>query len=164
MVPQIKWTNDLVLHGKKFCGILTEASANGESDRVQYLVLGIGINVHQRPEDFSPDVRAMATSLSEERGCPVSRPALAAAEIEELDKLDQALRGGRAKEYLDAYRSRCVTLGREVQLLRADGSREHVTALDVDDQFGLVVRRDSGETAVIRSGEASVRGMYGYAE
>ena len=48
--------------------------------------------------------------------------------------------------------------------MRADGSREHALALDVDDQFGLVVRRDSGETAVIRSGEASVRGMYGYAE
>ena len=40
----------------------------------------------------------------------------------------------------------------------------HVTALDVDDQFGLVVRRDDGTSAVIRSGEASVRGMYGYVE
>jgi BirA family biotin operon repressor/biotin-[acetyl-CoA-carboxylase] ligase len=162
--PQIKWTNDLVLGGRKLCGILTEMSLEGESGRLQYLVLGMGVNVLQRPENFSPEVRKFATSLAAELGHPVSRPALAAAEIEELDRLYAALRSGDTAAYLEVYRRDCVTLGREVQLLRADGSREHVTALDVDDRFGLVVRRESGETAVIRSGEASVRGMYGYVE
>jgi BirA family biotin operon repressor/biotin-[acetyl-CoA-carboxylase] ligase len=162
--PGIKWTNDLVLHGKKVCGILTEMSLEGESGRLQYLVMGIGVNVSQTSDEFSPEVRTMASSLSQELGVPVSRPALAAAEIAELDKLYAALLTGETEEYLMRYRESCVTLGREVQLLRADGSREHVRALDIDDQFGLVVRRDSGETAVIRSGEASVRGMYGYVE
>lgn len=162
--PQIKWTNDLVLGGKKLCGILTEMSLEGESGRLQYLVIGIGVNVLYGPEDFPPEVRPMATSLLQELGRPVSRPALAAAEIAELDKLYAALRSGRTAPYLDEYRRDCVTLGKEVQILRPDGSREHVTALDIDDQFGLVVRRDDGTSAVIRSGEASVRGMYGYVE
>lgn len=162
--PQIKWTNDLVLNGKKICGILTELSINGETGQVQYLVMGMGVNVGQRPENFSPDVRTVATSLSAELNRPVSRAALAAAEIEELDRLYRALRDGGTADYRKDYRANCITLGHEVQLLRADGSREHVTALDVDDQFGLVVRCDSGETKVIRSGEASVRGMYGYVE
>lgn len=162
--PQIKWTNDLVLNGKKICGILTEMSVNGETGNLQYLVMGMGVNVCQRREDFSPDVQTKATSLSAELNRPVSRSALAAAEIEELDKLYLALQNGHAADYLEIYRANCITLGREVQILRADGSREHVTALDIDDQFGLVVRRDNGEITVIRSGEASVRGMYGYAE
>ena len=162
--PGIKWTNDLVLGGRKLCGILTELSLEGESGQVQYLVVGIGLNVLHGPENFSPEVEAMATSLFRELGRPVSRPALAAAEIRELDRLYAALCSGQTDSYLDEYRRACITLGKEVQLLRPDGSREHVTALDVDDQFGLVVRRDDGTSAVIRSGEASVRGMYGYVE
>jgi birA, biotin-[acetyl-CoA-carboxylase] ligase region len=162
--PGIKWTNDLVLNGKKLCGILTEMSLEGESGRLQYLVMGIGLNVLQTADDFSPEVAAVATSLAQEVGRPLSRPQLAAAEIEQLDALYAALLSGGTGAYLEAYRRDCVTLGHEIQVVRADGSREHALALDVDDQFGLVVRRDSGETAVIRSGEASVRGMYGYAE
>lgn len=162
--PQIKWTNDLVMNGKKLCGILTEMSLEGETGLVQYLVMGAGVNVLQRAEDFSPEVGSMATSLSLELGREISRPQLAAAEIEELDELCRNLITGSTSSYLEAYRRDCVTLGREVQLLRPDGSRERVTALDVDDQFGLVVRRESGETFTVRSGEVSVRGLYGYAE
>jgi BirA family biotin operon repressor/biotin-[acetyl-CoA-carboxylase] ligase len=162
--PDIKWCNDLVLHGKKLCGILTEMSLEGESGQLQYLVIGIGLNVLHEPENFSPEVREFATSLRMELGRFVSRPALAAAEIEELGRLYEALESGNTGRYLDAYRKDCVTLGHEIQILRGDGSREHAFAVDVDDTFGLVVRRDQGEIEVIRSGEASVRGMYGYAE
>lgn len=162
--PKLKWPNDPVINGKKLCGILTEMSLEGKSGCVQYMAVGIGLNVLQQPEDFSPEVRTMATSLLQELGYPVSRPALAAAEIEEMDQLYDALRTGAVSEYLEEFRRDCVTLGKRVQLLRRDGSRECVTALDVDDQMGLVVRRENGKTAVVRSGEVSVRGMYGYME
>ena len=76
--PGLKWPNDPVLDGKKLCGILTELSLEGETARVQELVLGIGINVSQRPEDFTPEVREIATSLVQALGHAVSRPALAA--------------------------------------------------------------------------------------
>ena len=89
--------------------------------------------------------------------------ALAAALIEELDKLYAALQSGDTASYLTSYRRDCLTLGREVQLLWQD-VKEKVTALDVDDQFGLVVRRADGTVETIRTGEVSVRGLYGYVE
>ena len=161
--PGLKWPNDPVLGNKKLCGILTELSVEAETGRLQYLVLGIGINVLHTAEDFSPDVAAMATSLAMELGRPVSRPALAAALIGELDGLYDALKAGDLTEYLAEYRRDCVNLGRTVQLISPAG-RETVTAVGVDPEFGLVVRRADGAEKTVRSGEVSVRGMYGYVE
>ena len=121
--PGLKWPNDPVLDGKKLCGILTELSLEGETARVQELVLGIGINVSQRPEDFTPEVREIATSLVQALGHAVSRPALAAEIIREVDRLCAALAAGETGPYLAEYRRRCVNLGRTVRLLRPDGGR-----------------------------------------
>ena len=157
----IKWTNDLVLGGKKLCGILTEMALEGETGAVQSLVIGAGVNVSHRREDFSPDVAEMAASLAME-GYEVSRPALAAAMIEELSLLAGDL-GGDPEPWLADYRRRCVTLGREVRLLWS-GGQTRATALDIDDQFGLMVRREDGTEETVRTGEVSVRGLYGYVE
>lgn len=161
--PGLKWPNDPVLEGKKLCGILTELSLEGETGRVQDLVLGIGINVSQRPEDFTPEVREIATSLAQALGRPVSRPALAAEVIRELDRLYAALTAGEIAPYLEEYRRRCVNLGRTVRLLGPDGG-ETAEALDIDGDFGLVVRTADGGIRTVRSGEVSVRGLYGYTE
>lgn len=162
--PGLKWPNDPVLGGKKLCGILTELSLEGETGRVQHLVLGIGVNVGQRAEDFSPEVAEMATSLSMALGRSVSRPALAAAEIRALDRLYARLLAGDLTADLEAYRRSCVNLGKTVQLISPDGARETAQALDIDRDFSLVVRTGTGETKTVRSGEVSVRGMYGYTE
>ena len=161
--PQIKWTNDLVLGGKKLCGILTELSVEGESGALQYAIPGIGVNVAQEQEDFPGELRTIATSLFLQTGRRVSRAALAAAMIEELDRLYAALRSGDTADYLARYRSDCLTIGREVQLLWRDAS-ERVRALGVDDELGLIVRRADGREETIRTGEVSVRGLYGYVE
>ena len=158
--PGLKWPNDPVIGNKKLCGILTEMSLEGETGRVQYLVLGIGINVGQA--DLTEDVAAIATSLSAYLGRPVSRPQLAAALIKELEKLYETLKDGDLSRYLAAYRRDCVNLGKTVQLLGED--REVVTAVDIDGEFGLVVRTADGTEKTVRSGEVSVRGMYGYVE
>lgn len=162
--PQLKWPNDPVLNGKKLCGILTELSLEGETGRVQHLALGIGLNVLQTESDFSPEVRRIATSLSQELGRPVSRPALAAALIAELDRLYTALRQGETADYLACYRRDCVNLGKTVRLLRSEEEGEAVQAVDVDESFGLVVEHADGSRETIRSGEVSVRGLYGYVE
>ena len=161
--PGLKWPNDPVLGNRKLCGILTELSLEGETGRVQYLVLGIGINVCQSAEDFSPDVAAIATSLTAQLGHPVSRPQLTAALIGELERLYLTLLTGDLTEYLAAYRRDCVNLGKTVQLLNGE-DREVVTAVDIDGEFGLVVRTAEGAEKTVRSGEVSVRGMYGYVE
>lgn len=154
----IKWTNDLVLNGRKLCGILAETVMMGEDTA---LVIGVGINVHHERSDFDGEVADLATSLAMEGRC-VSRSKLAAALIEELLRLGDAL-GGDIGGYLDEYRSRCVTLGREARLLWTEG-QERVFAEDIDEEFGLVVRRGDGTTSVVRTGEVSVRGLYGYVE
>ena len=161
--PGLKWPNDPVLGGKKLCGILTELSLEGETGRVQDLVLGIGINVSQRPEDFTPEIREIATSLTQALGRPVSRPALAAEVIREVDRLYAALTAGELGPYLAEYRRRCVNLGRTVRLL-GPGGGETAEALDIDGDFGLVVRTADGTVRTVRSGEVSVRGLYGYTE
>ena len=163
--PGLKWPNDPVLNGKKLCGILTEMSLEAETGRVQSLVLGIGINVGQRPEDFSPEVREVATSLLQVLGRPVSRPRLAAALLEELDRAYAALLRGDLLEYQEAYRRRCVNLGKTVQLIPfGGGARETARALDVDGEFSLVVQGEDGRERTVRSGEVSVRGLWGYTE
>ena len=161
--PGIKWTNDLILNGRKLCGILTELSVEGETGELQYVVAGIGFNVSQREEDFDGEVSKIATSILRETGKLVSRAELAAAMIAELDALYTALKTGDTSGYLDEYRRRCVTIGREVQLLWQD-TKEKVTALDVDEEFGLIVRRENGTVETVRTGEVSVRGLYGYVE
>ena len=75
-----------------------------------------------------------------------------------------ALCRGDTAEYLAEYRQRCVNLGKTVQLIRPDGSRDTVTAQAVDGDFSLVVCHPDGHLETIRSGEVSVRGMYGYVE
>ena len=159
--PKIKWTNDLVLNGKKLCGILTELGMEGGA--LSYVIVGIGINVSQKAEDFEGEVAGIATSLERELGTPVSKNALAAAMIGELDALYTALLRGETADYLARYRRDCVTIGKEVRLMWQDAG-EKVLALDVDDAFGLVVRHDNGEVETIRTGEVSVRGLYGYVE
>lgn len=159
--PGIKWTNDLVLGGKKLCGILTELSVEAETGMAESLIIGAGVNVSQEPEDFGPEVAEIATSLAQE-GYQVSLAALAAAMIEELYELDDAL-GGDISRWVDAYRRDCVTLGKQVRLLWT-GEQEEAAALDVDGQFGLVVQLRDGTRRTVRTGEVSVRGMYGYAK
>ena len=155
---QIKWTNDLVLRGKKLCGILAETVLVGDSVS---LIIGAGVNVSHRREDFGPQVCDIATSLALE-GYAVSRNELAAAMIAELYRLAEEL-GGNIGDWVADYRRRCLNLGRKVQLLWSE-NRELATVIDIDDRFGLVVRRTDGTLTTVRTGEVSVRGLYGYVE
>lgn len=158
---QLKWPNDPILNGRKLSGILTELSLEAETGRMQYLVVGIGLNVGQAVEDFPPELREVATSLRRELGTAVSRPALAAAEIRALDRLYEALRGGDLRPYLEAYRRNCVNLGRTVRL-QGPAGEETATAVGIDEDFGLIVEDSTGKRRTVRSGEVSVRGLYGY--
>ena len=103
----------------------------------------------------------MAASLSMVTGREVDRSLLAANLISALHTMDRTLLSGR-EEMMKLYRSRCITLGREISLVRADGSVRHGRALTVDPEGALVVQFPDGTTEAVSSGEVSVRGMYGY--
>ena len=156
----IKWPNDLVLDGRKLCGILTELESGGEG---LTLVIGIGLNVSQRREDFPPELRETAGSLAMLTGRDVPREVLAGAILRALDRMYRDLLADDLDAWRGAYRAACVNLGREVRILRPD-REEQATALDVDRDFGLMVRLADGREEILRSGEVSVRGLSGYAE
>ena len=158
--PRIKWTNDIVLNGRKLVGILTELGLESETNSLQYLVTGIGVNVNHTPEDFSPDIRDMAGSLAMELGHPVRRVELAAAIIRALDRMYRSFPQDKQR-YLDQYRADCLTPGNRVQLV-TPVSRQEAYALEIDDQFRLVVELEDGTRKALSAGEVSVRGMYGY--
>ena len=157
---QIKWPNDLVLSGRKLAGILTEMALEGESGHVSHVVVGIGVNVHQRLTDFDGEVAQIATSLDLALGGSVCRAQLAAALLEEMDILRREVLFAPEK-WLAEYRAACLNIGKTVIW---GEEREPAQALAGEDRYGLVVRHRDGRVETLRSGEVSVRGLYGYAE
>lgn len=158
--PGIKWTNDIVLGDKKLAGILTEMSLEGETGSLQYIVTGIGVNVHQKKEDFPGELQSIATSLLIGTGRQVSRGRLAAEMINAMGAMYASWKGDKG-DYWQRYRDSCLTLGREVRLVR-DGAETTAYAEDLAEDFGLIVRYPDGTREKIVAGEVSVRGLFGY--
>ena len=158
--PGIKWPNDVILDGRKLCGILTELELEAEAAALRYVVVGLGLNVSQTEADFGPEVAPVAVSLAQALGKAPRRAEAAGAVIAALDRMaaDFPQRWG---EWLERYRADCLTLGRPVRLLRA-GGEEAAVAEAVDETFALVVRRPDGRRETVSSGEVSVRGLLGY--
>lgn len=157
--PGIKWTNDLVFGSRKLGGILTEIGFDSKG-HVDWAILGIGINCCQKAEDFPEDIRNMAGSLAMITEIPIDRAKLAASMIQCLHRMSQRLLPEKRK-ILERYRLDCMTLNRDVVLVRGDEKR-YGHALDIDEAGALVVRFADGTVETVNSGEISVRGMYGY--
>ena len=157
--PGIKWTNDLVFEKRKLGGILTEIGFNSRGN-VDWAIIGVGINCRQSIEDFPEDIREMAGSLAMVTGQDIDRSKVAAAMLEALHAMSGSLISGK-EALLNRYRADCITLRRDVVLLRGDEKR-YGHALDIDENGALVVRFTDGRTEAVNSGEISVRGMYGY--
>lgn len=154
----IKWPNDVVAGGRKVCGILTEMSA--EVDYIHYVVIGIGINVNQM--EFPEEIRQTAGSLALEKGERVDRALLAAAVVEELERLYEIfLETEDLSALYEEYNQSCVNCGRRIRVLEP-GNEYTGTAEGIDPEGELLVVKDSGERVRVYAGEVSVRGFYGY--
>ena len=151
--PSIKWINDLVLDGKKLCGILTELGQG-------FVVVGIGINCNQRPSDFPPELREIATSLAQRLGRPVERNRVAAELMRQVQLAADSFLTDAAS-WMASYRQRCLTIGKDVQLIRS-GEIRYAHVDDLDEQGALLVTLPDGTQETVFSGEVSVRGLYGY--
>ena len=156
-MPSVKWTNDLVLQKKKLGGILTELSIDPSTRKVEWAVIGIGINCCQRPADFPKEIRQIAVSLNIS---PSRRLQLISEIILSFYRLRPYLLVEK-EGIMEDFRHRCITIGQEISLLRGTEVR-HGKAIDVDDNGGLVVAFPDGHQETITSGEVSIRGMYGY--
>jgi len=149
----IKWPNDLLVHGKKICGILTELSA--EMERVGHLIIGLGMNLNQEEADFPPALQSTATSARLETGRPVSRVAVLQALLDELEKCYLSwLRDGFAP-VLARWKELSVTLHRPVRVSTLRESWEGV-AEDVDEDGALLLRLPSGRLQKVVAGEVTM--------
>ncbi len=157
--PGIKWTNDLVFGKRKLGGILTELGF-GPQGKLDWAIIGIGINCCQNPEDFPPDIQSIAASLSMVTETDVDRSNVAAAMMDALWRMNRGLLSGK-EAMLSQYRRDCVTLGQDISILRA-GEVRHAHAVDIDNSGALIVRYPDGTEGTVNSGEVSIRGMYGY--
>lgn len=144
--PRIKWPNDILIGHRKAAGILTELSA--ETDRVNFAVIGIGINVNNDRETLLPN----ATSLKEETGAKVSRLAVVQSLLGEIEKDYVYLRARGPEQMLKKWRALSMTLGRRVKV---QGEKRHIEgeALDIDADGALLVRTDSGIREKVYAGD-----------
>lgn len=149
---QIKWVNDLLLHGKKVCGILAETQFSGED---YYVVLGIGINLLAPSEGYPPELRGTAGAVCPPGTDPDSAFVQCAAVL--LRALLREYDGLAEKAYLAGYRQRLCVLGKEITVCE-NGIERAATALDIDDRVRLLVRwHDDGSTAWRATGEIRIR-------
>lgn len=151
----IKWPNDILIRGKKVCGILTELSA--EADRVFWVIAGIGLNVNH--QGFPDEIRDIATSvrLEANSGRPVDRSRLAAEIINTFERIYDEFKENGSDPVIAQWKKYNLTLGKKVRLISPDGLCREGTAVDIMPDGRLVFRRDDGVTEYVFSGEISLR-------
>ena len=150
----LKWPNDVQIGGKKVCGILAEMSASS-GDSVDFVVVGIGINVNIRKNDFDESIRDMATSLAEEAGENISRLDLAAKLFDRFDDLYTRLLDSGFGSIKDAWLSYCDMVGKQVRVIFRNDI-ESGKVLGIDDFGALVISDEKGKTKRVIAGDASV--------
>ena len=151
--PQIKWVNDIYLHEKKICGILTESSINFETKGLKWAVLGIGLNLSEPEGGFPEEIRSVAGALFAESCSVEMRARLTAAILDHFFTFySENLKDGA---FIEDYRSRSLLTGREIVFSLAD----HVyrgTVTGISDEAHLIVRLENGEERVFSSGEVQI--------
>lgn len=154
----IKWPNDIVLNGRKICGILTEMSA--EPDAVNYVVIGIGINANTT--EFDEEIQSIASSVFLETGRKIKRSQVVADFAKEFERYYEIfMQTQDMSGLLTEYNSRLINAGKEVKII--DMKNEFTgSAIGIDENGELLVKRENGYVEKIIAGEVSVRGLYGY--
>ena len=151
-VPRIKWVNDIFIDGKKVCGILTEAVTDFESGGLDWVVLGIGINVHTRTEDFPCDLQSIATSIYPDEKMSGVRNRLSAEIINRILGFETL---PSETEIFEKYKKRLMVLGKKITVIQNQVEYK-ATAIDVDSVGHLVVKNESGERITLSSGEIRI--------
>ena len=151
--PQIKWPNDILVSGKKVAGLLNEM--NAETEKVNFVVLGIGVNLNMRLSQLGETLRHPATSLMEEGGAEVDRVAFTRTLLQELDELyDRFLLEGEAPVRAE-WLERSAIKGRQVRVNL--GTREITGEVQGVDQFGgLLVKLYDGTVETVLSGDVTL--------
>ena len=148
---QLKWPNDVLINGKKVCGILLESRAAANS--VDYAIIGIGINVNMKLADY-PEISAIATSLADETGEEVSRAATLQNLFVEMEKLYLRLQAGES--ILAEWRENLVTLGKQIHVRAGDDVFEGIAEAVAEDG-SLLLRCADGRSMTFTAGDVTLK-------
>lgn len=155
---RIKWPNDIVVNGKKVCGMLAEMST--ERDFIHYVVMGVGINVAR--QDFPTEIAQTAACLEQECGCTVSRSEIIVNVMKGFEKYyDIFRRDGNLTGLLERYNGMLAGKDGEVRVLDPKGEYTGISR-GINSTGELLVERENGAVEAVYAGEVSVRGLYGY--
>jgi BirA family biotin operon repressor/biotin-[acetyl-CoA-carboxylase] ligase len=154
--PSIKWPNDILIGNKKVAGILTEMSC--EVDRINYVILGIGINVNTIEKDFPESIRDIATSLCAECGRKISRVAIVQRFLIELEKEYRLYLADGFESIRHEWKSLSNTIGAQVEITDG-GERLRGEVLDIDADGFLMLKTNAGKVKRIVAGDVSLRNL-----
>jgi BirA family biotin operon repressor/biotin-[acetyl-CoA-carboxylase] ligase len=149
----IKWPNDLLIHGKKVCGILLEI--NGEDERLKYVIAGIGISANLQVSDYPEELRSVATSLAIESGSEVNRSVVIQTFLKEFEDLYALYHEEGFSPIRLLWETHSVSLHRPIRVQTPKGMVEGV-AESIDDSGALSVTTSSGELIRVFSGDVEL--------
>jgi BirA family biotin operon repressor/biotin-[acetyl-CoA-carboxylase] ligase len=155
VLPAIKWPNDLLLGNKKLGGILTEADM--EMDRINFVIVGIGINVNMRHSAFPSSLRDSATSLQEALGKEVSRVSLIQAILRRFELWYTKFKEGKGEAITRRWEELSQMRGKKVAITFM-GETVQGKALEIDADGALLIQDERGEVKRIVAGDVHVRG------
>ena len=154
--PKLKWPNDIIVKGRKVGGILTEMSA--ETDRINYLIIGMGINVNTERTLFPKEIEDSATSLKEECEEEISRVKLVQRILTELESLYGDFKLSGFEPIRERWKALSNTIGAWVSISSGRESLEG-EAIDIDQEGALILRSENGILERIIAGDVSLRNL-----
>ncbi|WP_251859947.1 biotin--[acetyl-CoA-carboxylase] ligase [Clostridium sp. Marseille-Q2269] len=156
----IKWPNDIIVKDKKICGILTEMS--GEISKINYVVIGMGVNVNSDKEDLPKDLLFKASSLKIETGRELKRNVLVADIINNFEELyTELIEHNNIATSIQICKDNSILIGKEIRIITRNKER-FGKAVGLNSNGELLVQFEDGKIKPLISGEISVRGIDGY--
>lgn len=151
-VPKIKWVNDIFIDGKKVCGILTEAVTDFESGSLDWIVLGIGINVCIPAEDFPDDLQSSAASIYPDKKMPGVRNRLTAEIINRILGFETL---PKETEIFEKYKKRLLIPEKKITVIQ-NQMKYKATVTGIDSIGRLIVKNENGKIISLSSGEIHI--------
>jgi len=156
----VKWPNDIIINGKKICGILTEMSS--ELNQINYVILGIGINANLDLDDFDEELKNKASSIKIESNNLINRKELCGKILNNFEYLyEKFMLDGKGRDSIDICKEKSILIGKNINVIKGNVSYS-ASVLDLNNDGELVIKKENGEIEKLFSGEVSIRGKNGY--
>ena len=150
--PRIKWVNDVLVNNKKVCGILTESVINTETKKLDFAVLGVGINLIKPKEDFPEDIINIAGAVFEYESPDLKEHFVA----EFLNEFHLIYKNLRVASFMKEYREKCMCLGEGITVISGE-TKKKAKAISIDESARLEVEFQNGAQEFLSSGEISIK-------